>query len=106
MYRMMFAPTVFSSRQLVSHGHILVNGQKVTVPSYAIKDGDVISVKEKSRELPVVIQGLTSQEREVPEYMEVDPKKVEGKFVRGPQLADVPYPVTMEPNLVVEFYSR
>jgi len=106
IYRLKFVPTVFAARQFVNHGHIRVNGKKVTIPSYIIKEGDVIEVKEKSRELPLVLEGVQSSEREVPDYYEVDHKEMKGKFIRVPKLADVPYPVQMEPNLVVEFYSR
>lgn len=106
IYRLKFVPTVFAARQFVNHGHIRVNGKKVTIPSYIIKEGDVIEVKEKSRELPLVLEGVGSSEREVPDYYEVDHKELKGKFIRVPKLADVPYPVQMEPNLVIEFYSR
>jgi len=106
VYRMKFVPTVFSARQFVNHGHIRVNGRRVTIPSYRVGDGDVIEVKEKSRELPLVLEGVESQERDVPDYITVDYKKMRGTFVRGPKIADVPYAVQMEPNLVVEFYSR
>ncbi|MGO9174363.1 MAG: 30S ribosomal protein S4 [Rhodomicrobium sp.] len=106
IYRMKFVPTVFAARQFVSHGHVRVNGRRVTISSYQVKDGDTVEVKEKSRELPMVLESIVLGERDVPDYLEVDYKKMQGKFVRGPKLADVPYPVQMEPNLVVEFYSR
>ena len=106
IYRMKFVPTVFAARQFVSHGHVRVNGRRVTIASYQVKDNDIVEVKEKSRELPLVLESIVSGERDVPDYIEVDFKKMLGKFVRGPKLADVPYPVQMEPNLVVEFYSR
>jgi small subunit ribosomal protein S4 len=106
VYRMKFVPTVFAARQFVNHGHVRVNGRKVNIPSYMVKDGDVIEVRQKSRELPLVLDAISSGERDVPDYLEVDFNKLSGKFVRGPNLADVPYPVRMEPNLVVEFYSR
>ena len=106
IYRMKFVPTVFAARQFVSHGHVRVNGRRVTISSYQVKDGDTVEVKEKSRELPMVLESIVLGERDVPDYLEVDYKKMKGKFVRGPKLADVPYPVQMEPNLVVEFYSR
>ena len=106
IYRMKFVPTIFAARQFVNHGHIRVNGKKVNIPSYMIQDGDVIEVKEKSRELPMVLDAQALQERDVPEYMEVDFKKKQGTYVRSPAMADVPYPVVMEPNLVIEFYSR
>ncbi|MEO0392115.1 MAG: 30S ribosomal protein S4 [Pseudomonadota bacterium] len=106
IYRMKFVPTIFAARQFVNHGHIRVNGKKVNIPSYMVQDGDVIEVKEKSRELPIVLDAQALQERDVPEYMEVDFKKMQGTYVRSPAMADVPYPVVMEPNLVIEFYSR
>jgi small subunit ribosomal protein S4 len=106
VYRMKFAPTVFSARQLVSHAHVTVNGKRVTIGSYMIQAGDEVAIKEKSKTHQNVIEGLASPERDIPEYLDVDEKKVSGKFVRVPVLEDVPYPVQMEPNLVVEFYSR
>jgi small subunit ribosomal protein S4 len=106
VYRLKFVPTVFAARQFVSHGHILVNGKRVTIPSYHVKEGDEIAVREKSRELPLVLEAVGSPERDVPGYLEVDYKNMKGRLVRVPELAEVPYPVQMEPNLVVEFYSR
>ena len=106
IYRMKYVPTVFAARQFVNNGHIKVNGRRVNIPSYQVKDGDVIEIKEKSRELPLVLDAIKSPERDVPEYMDVDPKKMQGTFIRQPKLADVPYPVQMEPNLVIEYYSR
>ena len=105
VYRMKFVPTVFAARQFVSHGHVRVNGKRVNIPSYLVRDGDLIEVKEKSREMPLVMEAVGSAERDVPDYMDVDFDKLKGTFVRGPKLADVPYPVRMEPNLVIEFYS-
>ena len=106
VYRMKYVPTVFAARQFVNHGHIKVNGRRVNIPSYQVKDGDVVEIKEKSRELSLVLDAIESPERDVPEYMDVDPKKMRGTFIRQPKLADVPYPVQMEPNLVIEYYSR
>ena len=106
LYRMKFAQTIFSSRQFVSHGHIAVNGKKVNVPSFRVNDGDEISLGEKSKQIPSVILAVQSKDREVPEYLSVDYIKMKGTFVKAPSLKDVPYPVEMEPNLVVEFYSR
>ena len=106
VYRMKFVPTVFSSRQFINHGHVKVNGQKVNIPSYMVKEGDIIEVKEKSRQLPLVLLASESAERDVPEYMEVNHQRMTGTFTRQPKLEDVPYPVQMEPNLVIEFYSR
>jgi small subunit ribosomal protein S4 len=106
VYRMKFVPTVFSARQFVNHGHIKVNGKRVNIPSYLVKAGDVIEVKEKSRDLAIVLEAAGSPERDIPAYMDVDHGKMRGTFVRVPQLGDVPYPVQMEPHLVVEYYSR
>ncbi len=106
VYRMKFVPTVFAARQLVSHGHVSVNGQRVTIASYLLNEGDVVTIKEKSREMSLVLAAVDSPEREVPEYMDVNHDRMEGTFVRTPKLADVPYPAQMEPNLVVEYYSR
>ncbi|MBF0246465.1 MAG: 30S ribosomal protein S4 [Alphaproteobacteria bacterium] len=106
IYRMKFVPTVFASRQFVNHGHVTVNGTRVNIPSYMVKAGDVIEVKGKSLNIPMVIEAMNSSEREIPDYMDVDSQKGKGTFVRVPKLEDVPYPVQMEPNLVIEFYSR
>jgi small subunit ribosomal protein S4 len=106
IYRMKFMPTMFAARQFVSHGHVKVNGKRVTIPSYRVQDGDVVQLKDKSRELALVMGAEVSTEREVPDYLEVNHGRGEGKFIRAPKLSDVPYPVQMEPNLVVEYYSR
>ena len=106
VYRAKFVPTVFAARQFVSHGHVTVNGRRVTIPSYRLRIGDVVEVKEKSRQLPLVLEALKSAERDIPDYIDVDQNKLTAKLTRVPALSDVPYPVTMEPNLVVEFYSR
>jgi small subunit ribosomal protein S4 len=106
VYRLKFAITPFAARQFVSHGHVKVNGRRVTIASYLVKEGDVIEVKEKSRDLVVVLESLQSPERDVPEYLQFEPGKMRGTFLRTPKLADVPYPVQMEPNLVIEYYSR
>ncbi len=106
VYRMKFAITPFAARQFVNHGHIMVNGRKVNISSFLVKDGDEIEVREKSKQLGVVLDATQSGERDVPDYMDVDHRAMKGRFGRAPKLGDVPYPVTMEPNLVVEFYSR
>ena len=106
VYRMKFVPTVFSARQFVNHGHIRVNGQRVNIPSYLVEEGDVIEVKDKSCYMPLVLEAVGSTERDLPDYVNVDFQKMRGTFLRTPVLADVPYPVRMEPNLVIEFYSR
>jgi small subunit ribosomal protein S4 len=106
VYRMKFVATVFAARQFVNHGHIKVNGKRVNIGSYLVKDGDTIEVKEKSKQLNGVLEASALPERDVPDYLEVDHKAMKGKFTRKPALEDVPFPVQMEPNLVVEFYSR
>ena len=106
VYRLKFAPTPFAARQIVNHGHIRVNGKRVNISSYQIKDNDVISVKDKSKDMALILEAAGSGERDVPEYLSVDHKEMKGSFIRAPKLADVPYPVQMEPNLVIEFYSR
>ena len=106
VYRMKFVPTIFSARQFVNHGHVKVNGKRVNIQSYTVKDGVEISLKDKSKEMILVQEAIVSQEREIPEYLEVDIKEFKGRFLRAPLIHDVPYPVTMEPNLVIEYYSR
>ena len=106
VYRSKFVPTVFAARQFVNHGHVKVNGKKVNIPSYRCKEGDVIEVREKSRTMALVLEALESAERDTPDYINVDPSAMKSTFVRTPSFDEVPYPVTMEPNLVVEFYSR
>ena len=106
IYRIKFVPTVFAARQFVNHSRILVNGKRINIPSYLVKEGDEIRLKEKSFEIPMVLEAMDSPERDVPDYVEVDYRKMKGTFIRTPKLADVPYPVQMEPNLVIEFYSR
>ncbi|OIQ33516.1 MAG: 30S ribosomal protein S4 [Alphaproteobacteria bacterium MedPE-SWcel] len=106
VYRAKFVPTVFAARQFVNHGHVLVNGQRVNIPSYRVKEGDLIEVRDKSKQLAVVLEAVQLAERDVPDYIETDHNKMTATFVRAPSLADVPYPVMMEPNLVVEFYAK
>ena len=106
VYRAKFVPTVFASRQFVNHGHIRVNGNRVNIPSYRCKPGDVISVKDASRNLALVLEAMQSNERDVPDYIDADHNRMTATFVRRPAFADIPYAVQMEPNLVVEFYSR
>lgn len=106
VYRAKFVPTVFAARQFVSHGHVTVNGRRVTVPSYRLRVGDVVEVREKAKQMPLLLEAIKSAERDVPDYVEADHTKMSAKLSRVPALSDVPYPVTMEPNLVVEFYSR
>jgi small subunit ribosomal protein S4 len=105
VYRAKFVPTVFAARQFVNHGHVLVNGKRVNIPSYRVKPNDVVSVRERSRNMALVLEAIQSSERDVPDYIEVDGKGLSAKFIRAPELAEVPYPVKMEPNLIVEFYA-
>jgi small subunit ribosomal protein S4 len=106
IYRMCVVPTVFASRQFVNHGHVKVNGKRVNIASYHLSEGDVVEVRERSKQLAVVLEAVQSPERDVPDYIDMDDKALKATFVRVPKLSDVPYPVKMEPNLVVEFYSR
>jgi small subunit ribosomal protein S4 len=106
VYRAKFVPTIFAARQFVNHGHVKVNGRRVNIGSYSCKPGDVIEVREKSKQLVIVLESVGLAERDVPDYIEADHHKMTAKFVRVPGLAEVPYAVQMEPNLVVEFYSR
>ncbi len=106
VYRAKFVATVFAARQFVNHGHVLVNGKRVNIPSYRVKEGDVIEVREKSKQLTIIQEAVQLAERDVPDYIEVDHSKLTATFVRAPGLADVPYPVIMEPNLVVELYAK
>ena len=106
VYRAKLVPTVFAARQFVNHGHVTVNGSRVNIASYRVKEGDIIAVREKSRQLAIIVEALALTEREVPDYLEVDNQKLTVKFVRTPGLSDVPYPVQMEPNLVVEYYAK
>ncbi|VAW01302.1 SSU ribosomal protein S4p (S9e) @ SSU ribosomal protein S4p (S9e), zinc-independent [hydrothermal vent metagenome] len=105
VYRAKFVPTVFAARQFVNHGHVTVNGRKVNIPSYRCRVGDVIQIREKSRSMALVLEALESPERDLPDYVEVEGKSMSATYLRVPEFADVPYPVVMEPNLVIEFYS-
>ncbi len=106
VYRAKFVATPFAARQFVSHGHVMVYGKRVNIPSYQVKPGDKVEIMERSRQLGVVLEANQLAERDVPDYLEVDHGKQSATYVRVPALGDVPYPVQMEPNLVVEFYSR
>jgi small subunit ribosomal protein S4 len=105
VYRAKFVPTPFAARQFVNHGHVLVNGKRVNIASYRVKPGDMISVRERSRNMALVLEASQSAERDTPDYLEVDTKALTAKFIRLPDLAEVPYAVKMEPNLVVEYYA-
>ena len=106
VYRAKFVPTPFAARQFVSHGHVKVNGRRVNIPSFRCRIGDVVEVSEKGKQMVLLLEAIKSPERDVPDYVEADHSKMTAKLVRIPGLSDVPYPVQMEPNLVVEFYSR
>jgi small subunit ribosomal protein S4 len=106
VYRAKFVPTVFAARQFINHGHIKVNGRRVTIPSFQVKVGDLVEVKDASRQLALVLEARALAERDVPDYIEVDASKLTAKLARVPLLTDVPYAVQMEPHLVVEYYSR
>jgi small subunit ribosomal protein S4 len=105
VYRAKFVPTVFAARQFVNHGHVTVNGKRVNIASYRVKAGDVVAVRERSRNMALVLEAIQSAERDTPEYIQVDGKGLSATFVRAPELSEVPYAVKMEPNLVVEFYA-
>tara|TARA_Y100001936_G_scaffold61867_1_gene60880 strand:+ start:115 stop:732 length:618 start_codon:yes stop_codon:yes gene_type:complete len=106
IYRSKLSNTIFSSRQLINHGHVKVNGKKVNVSSFQVKEEDTVEIKDKSKQLAMIDIALANKEREVPEYIQVDEKNKKVKFVRVPKFEEVPYPVVMEPNLVIEYYSR
>jgi small subunit ribosomal protein S4 len=106
IYRMKFAITVFAARQLISHGHVMVNNRVVNIASYTVNEGDVIEIKEKSKNNVVILEATQSTERDIPFYVEVNTSALKGTFVNTPKLEDVPYPVVIEPNIVIEFYSR
>ena len=105
VYRAKFVPTIFAARQFVNHGHVMVNGRRCNIGSVRLKPGDVVQIREKSRNMALVLEALGSPERDLPDYVEVDPKAMSATYTRVPELADVPYPVKMEPAQVVEFYS-
>ena len=105
VYRAKFVPTVFAARQFGNHGHVKVNGVRTNIPSYRVKPGDVIEIRDKSKNMALVLEALQLPERDIPDYVDVDPKKMTATLVRIPEFADVPYAAQMEPNLVVEFYS-
>jgi len=106
VFRAKFVPTPFAARQLVSHGHVAVNGKRVTIPSYLVKEGDTLELRGKAKDMALVLEAVKSSEREVPDYIEANHGRMTAKFLRTPKLGDVPYAVQMQPSLVVEFYSR
>jgi small subunit ribosomal protein S4 len=106
VYRAKFATTVFSARQLINHGHLKVNDKKVNIPSYLVKSEDTIEIKNKSKEMTIILGALLNKEREIPEYIQMDEKNKRAKLIRVPEFSEIPYPTIMEPNLVIEYYSR
>ena len=106
IYRAKFATTIFSARQLINHGHVKVNGKKVNISSYSVKEEDTIEIRDKSKQLAIIDIALANKERETPEYIQMDEKNRKLKLVRVPKFEEVPYPIVMEPNLVIEYYSR
>jgi small subunit ribosomal protein S4 len=106
VYRSKLAPTPFAARQIVNHGHVKLNGRRLNIASAVVKPGDVIELSERARTMAVVIAASQAPDRDVPDYLEADHAKGTVKFVRVPKLAEVPYPVQMNPNLIIEFYSR
>jgi|TARA_B100000949_G_scaffold229404_1_gene238301 small subunit ribosomal protein S4 len=105
-YRAKFASTVFSARQLINHGHIRVNGKKVNIPSFLVKPEDTIEIKDKSKDMGMIISSMVSKEREIPDFIQMDEKNKKARLIRIPKFSEVPYPTIMEPNLVIEYYSR
>ena len=106
VYRAKFVPTIFAARQFVNHGHVRVNGKKVNIASYRVREGDVVEVRDRSKQMAAILEATQLTERDVPDYMEVDHTKLTATFTRTPGLGDVPYPVLMEPNLVIEYYAQ
>lgn len=106
VYRLNIAPTIFAARQLVSHGLIRINGKKVNIPSMKLKEGDVVELKDNAKQIPMVLESIAKKERSVPDYLSFDTNSLAGKFVRVPNISDVPYPFEPEVHLVVELYSR
>lgn len=103
VYRMGMANTRRGARQIVNHGHVLVNGKKVNIPSYQCKPGDVISVKENSLEHPAIRQALEANITR-PAFVEFDSKKLTGTFTRLPERSELN--ADINESLVVEFYNR
>ena len=106
VYRAKFVATIFAARQFVNHGHIRVNNRRVNIPSYRVKEGDIIEVRDRSKQMTLIVEAVQLAERDVPEYLDADHAKMTAKFIRTPSLGDIPYPVIMEPNLVIEYYAQ
>ena len=105
-YRAKFASTVFSARQIINHGHIRVNGKKVNIPSFSVKPEDIVEIKDKSKDMGMIVSSMVSKEREIPDFIQMDEKNKKARLIRIPKFSEVPYPTIMEPNLVIEYYSR
>jgi small subunit ribosomal protein S4 len=105
-YRAKFASTVFSARQLINHGHIRVNGKKVNIPSFSVKPEDTVEIKDKSKDMGMIVSSMVSKERDIPDFIQMDEKNKKARLIRIPKFSEVPYPTIMEPNLVIEYYSR
>jgi small subunit ribosomal protein S4 len=106
LYRAKFSTTVFAARQIINHGHVKINGKKVNISSYLLSEEDTIEIRDKSKEMTMIIAALVNKERDIPDYIQLDEKNKKAKFIRVPKFAEVPYPTIMEPNLVIEYYSR
>ena len=106
LYRSKLAPTVFAARQIINHGHVILNGKRCNIASVLLKAGDALQLRDKAKQIPAILEGMASVERDVPEYIEADHNEMSATLLRAPSLDEVPYPVQMEPNLVVEYYSR
>jgi len=106
IYRAKFAITVFAARQLINHGHVKVNGKKVNISSYLVKPGDTLEIRDKSKDMVIITASIQTKERDVPEYIQLDEKNKKAKLIRIPKFAEIPFPSIMEPNLVIEYYSR
>ena len=104
VYRLGFANTVPAARQLVTHGHIVVDGKAVNIPSFRVKPGMVVGVREKSRKVPMIANGVESPRTMMPEYLERPEKAFEGKMVSLPNSETIPFKA--DTQAVIGFYSR
>lgn len=106
VYRMNFAPTIFAARQLVSHCHVRLNGKKVNIASQRVQIGDVIEIKDNSKDITKIMESIQKLSRPVPEYLAIDPAKMSGQLVRIPMISDIPYPFQPNFGKIVEYYSH
>lgn len=104
VYRLGIAPTRAAARQLVSHKHITVNGSLVNIPSYSVRPGDVVSVRERSQSLEVVVNSVAGRKVNKFGWLEWDAEKLQGTFVNFPERADIPE--NIKEQLIVELYSK